>query len=203
MNRTRKIILAIMVCVVTLFAAACGKKDNTPFSHGSWSGNTYSSDFFGIKITMGTDWTILSDSDLAKSAGISNMSESSIKTVFDKGGYITEMMAAKGSGASVNITVQDSDKTINFSEKDYFTAAPKLMKAQFEAAGYNKCDVYKSAVNFLGKSTDCLELTLTANGKTLYEIQIPVFKSHYTACITFGSFEKPELYSIINMFSAG
>lgn len=200
MSKTRKILLVIMACVVMLFATACGK-DNTPFTHGSWSGNTFTSEFFGIKVQIGSDWTAVSDADLAKSAGITNMSESNILTVLDKGKPLYDMMAVKSNGSSMNITIQDSDKTVSLSEKEFFTAGIPIIKAQFEAMGY-KVSAEKDTVNFLGKATDCISLSLTLNNVTVHEILVPVFKSHYTASINFGSLEKSELYSLLAMVTA-
>ena len=200
MNRTRRVCLVVMTCIVMLFTTACGK-DNTPFSHGSWSGNTYTSDFFGIRVQLGSEWLVIDDADLAKSVGVSDMSESSIQKVFDKGGTIREMIAARADGSSINITVQDSDKTVALSEKDFFNLGLTFIKSQYESMG-QKCTVEKSSVNFLGKATDCLDISLTQNGKTLYCTLIPIFKSHYTACIAFGSLSKPDLYLLLAMASA-
>lgn len=200
MRKVRKVFLVIPVCVLMLLVSAC-KKDNTPFKHGMVGANTYTSEFLGIKIQAGSGWSMMSDADIAKGNKISDMSESSIQTVFDKGMYITEMMVTKDDGSSINITVQDNNKTISVSEKEYFTDGIALIKTQFDAAGYT-ADVKKGSVNFLGKSTDCLELSLTVAGTTVYEIQIPIFKSHYTASITFGSLNKSDLQSLVDMITA-
>lgn len=201
MNRTIKIFSAVAVCVMMLFVTACGKKDNTPFSHGTWSGNTYTSQFFGLKVETGSDWTALSDADLAKRSGISDMSESSIRSRFEKGRSVYEMMTIKNNGSSMNIVIQDSDETISWTEKDFFTAAVPLFKAQFDAQGF-KSSVVKDTVNFLGKNANCLNIVLTKDNVTVYEIMIPVFKSHYTACISVGSLNKSELYTLLGMFTA-
>lgn len=190
----------ISVCVLTLLMSAC-KKDNTPFKHGTVSTGAYTSEFLGIKIQGGSDWTMMTDADLAKGNSISDMSESSIQSVFDNGRYITEMMITKTDGSSINITVQDNEKTLSVSEKEYFTDGIDLIKAQFDAAGY-ACDAKKGSVKFLGKSTDCIELSLTVSGTTVHEIQIPIFKSHYTASITFGSLNKSDLQSFVDMVTA-
>ena len=201
MNRIRKIILAIMVCAVTLFATACGKQDNTPFSRGSWSGNTYTSEFFGLKIQLGSEWIVIPDSDLAKRMGINDMSESNMQTVFDKGRTFYEMLTARADGSSITIAIQDHNKTVALSEEDFFSGGLPFIKAMLEAQGY-KCSAEKDTVYFLGKNTSCISLSLTANNITVHEIMIPVFKSHYTALISFGSGSKPELYMLINMVSA-
>lgn len=200
MSKIRKILSVITVCVVMLFATACGK-DNTPFSHGSWSGNTYTSEFFGLRIQLGSEWIVIPDSDLAKRAGISDMSESSIQSVFDRGVTFYEMVAARPDGSSVSIVIQDHDKTVALSEEEFFSAGLPFVKAMLEAQGYN-CTVEKDTVHFLGENTSCISLSLTQNNMTLHEMMIPVFKSHYTALIAFGAISKPDLYLLINMISA-
>lgn len=200
MRKTGKVFLAISVCVLTLLMSAC-KKDATSFKHGTVSANSYTSDFLGIKIQAGSGWTMLSDADLAKLNSVSDMSESNIRSVLDKGA-ITEAMVTKDNGSSITITVvQDDDKTISVSEEEYFNDSIDFIKSQFGAAGYTY-DVKKSSVNFLGKSTDCLELSLTVVGTTVHEIQIPIFKSHYTASISFESLNKSDLQTILDMFTA-
>lgn len=195
-----RIFSAVLICAIALLAAACGK-NNTPFKHGTISGSTYTSEFLGIKIQAGSGWTALSDADIAKANGLSDMSESSIQTVFDKGVYITEMMMGGSGGSSINITVQDNDKTVSFTEKTYFTTGIDLIKKQFNSAGYT-CDAKKNTVNFLGKSTDCIDLSLTMSGTTVYEMQIPFFISHYTASLTVASLDKSELYNLLAMVTA-
>lgn len=189
-----------MACVVMLFATACGK-DNTPFSHGRWSGNTYTSEFFGLKMQLGSEWIVIPESDLAKRAGIRDMSESSIQSVFDRGATFYEMVAARSDGSSISIAIQDHDKTVALSEEEFFSAGLPFVKTMLEAQGYN-CAVEKDTVHFLGKNTSCISLSLTKNNLTLHEMMIPVFKSHYTALIAFGSASKPDLYLLIDMVSA-
>ena len=198
MNKTRKVFLAVAVCVMLLFTAACKKKDNTPFSHGAWSGKTYTSQFFGIRVETGSDWAPIPDAELAKQMRISDMSESSIQSVFDKGGTVYEMLAARSDGSSVSIVIQDHNKTVALSEKDFYSAGLPFVKAMLEAQGY-QCSIEKDTVFFMGKNTNCISLSLTANNRTVYETMIPVFKSHYTALISFGSVSKPDLYLLLDM----
>lgn len=198
MNKIRKLFLAVTAFAMLLLVSACGK-DNTPFKHGSWSStNTYTSDFLGIKIQAGSDWTISADAEIAKNFGITDMSDSSIMSVLDKGRYITEMAAGKADGANINIVVQDNDKSVGINEKNYFTDGVKLAQSQLELLGIT-CTAQKGSVIFLGKSTDCIEVTIPMDDATLYEVQVPIFKSHYTASITFAAFSKAEMYSLVTM----
>lgn len=199
MKRFGRIFLVLAACVMMLLTTAC-KKDNTPFTHGSIIGKTYTSNFFGIKATVSSDWTMMTDTDVAKLNSLKDMSATNIQTVFDRGAYIYEMYATKSDGSSINIVVQDNDKSISFSEKQYFASAKDLIESTFKASGYD-CTVSEGKVNFLGKDTRCLEVTMSNKSMTVYELQIPIFKSHYTATVTFGSTKKGALESIVKMFT--
>ena len=205
MNRTRKIFLALIVCVVVLFAAACGN-DNASFKHGSWSDNTYTSKFLGLKIQLGSDWMASSDDILAKTLGISDMSDSSLRTVFDKGGAVVEMSALRSDASSISITVMDNDTAEVLNEEDFFSEENiSRLKADFESTG-SECTVYKDTVRFLGKDTDCINLAYTVQLPALStpscEILIPFFKSHYTAIITFSANDRVSLSELLGVAAA-
>lgn len=200
MKKFGRIFLVLAACVMMLLTTAC-KKDNEPFTHGSIIGKTYTSNFFGMKVTVSSDWTMMTDTEIAKLNKIKDMSAASTQAIFDKGAYIYEMYANKSDGSSINIVVQDNDKSISYSEKEYFANAKDLVESTFKSMGYD-CTASEGKVNFLGKDTRCLEVTMSNKNMTVYELQIPIFKSHYTANITFGSTKKSNLDSIVKMFSA-
>lgn len=200
MNKARKIFSALTVCVIALFVTACASSKKT-FMHGTWNDKTFTSEFLGIKLPLGSDWVIYSDEDLAKTLQMSDYSDSSIKAALDKGSYIYDMMAVKRNGTSMNISIMDNDKTVSVGEKEFFTAGMPIIKARYEAQGY-ECTAEKNTISFLGKNTDCIDMTLVLNGKTLYLIHIPIFQGHYTAEIAAVSFEKAELYSLLGSITA-
>lgn len=199
MCKTRNVFLALAACVVMLFATACGNKD--AFKHGSWSGMTYTSKFLGIKIQLDSDWMVTSDEIIAKGIGVSDMSDSNIRSVFDKGRPITEMYALRYDASSISITVQDNDTAGVLSEEDFFSEENiSRLKADFDETG--SCSVYKDTVRFLGKDTDCIDLSYTMLNISSCEIIIPVFISHYTAIITFSANDRTDLASLIGMATA-
>lgn len=199
MCKTRNVFLALAACVVMLFATACGNKDS--FKHGSWSGMTYTSEFLGIKIQLDSDWMVTSDEIIAKGIGVSDMSDSNIRSVFDKGRPITEMYALRYDASSISITVQDNDTAGVLSEEDFFSEENiSRLKADFDETG--SCSVYKNTVRFLGKDTDCIDLSYTMLNISSCEIIIPVFISHYTAIITFSANDRTDLASLIGMATA-
>lgn len=201
MNRTRKVFLAIAACVVILFATAC-RKDSAPFTHGTWSdGRTYTSEFFGFRLPLNITWIPISDANLAKTAGIRDMSESSMKAHLDEGGTIHELIVMTAASRSIIITVRDNKKNSSMSEKEFFDAGLTEIKGQYISSGYT-CLGDKSSVIFLGKSTDCVKYSTTKDGSTMHYITVPVFKNNYTACIEFGSQNKDELAQMAAMAAA-
>lgn len=196
-----RILIAAALCVLTLMMTACGK-DNTPYTRGVWSGTTFTSTFLGLKVNAGSEWMIMNDEYLAKATGISDMSASSIQKTLDSGKYVPDMMVMKANGSSVNITVQDNDKAkVKFNEKDYFKSGPAFIEMQIKQQG-GTCTVQEGNVNFLGKSTRCLEVTAKISGREVYEIQVPMFVSHYMVSVTFGATSKAELYTAVAMMTA-
>ena len=200
MNKIGKALIAVLTCVLMIAVTACGKKD-APFEHGLWSGSTYTSGFLKLKIQTDSDWKVFSDAELAINNGISNMSETSIQNVFYNYGCLTEMMASKDGGTTISVAVWSNDKTTNFSEKEFFTNGISTVKAQFEAGGY-VCDIQKSDVDLLGKSIDCIELSVPLGSMTRYEIRIPIFVNRYTAILSFSSFDKAETYALLDTVTA-
>ena len=201
MNRTKKVLLVIMVCAVLLLTAACGKS-SAPFTHGTWSGDrTYTSEFFGFRFVLNIMWIPISDANLAKTAGIRDMSESSMKAHLDEGGTIYELLVMTSPSRSIIITVRDNKKNPSMSEKEFFDAGQTEIKGQYISAGYT-CLGEKSSVNFLGKATDCVKYSTTKDGATMYYITVPVFKDNYTACVEFGSGDEADLSKMAAMASA-
>lgn len=196
-----RILIAAVLCVLTLMMTACGK-DNTPYTRGVWNGTTFTSTFLGLKVNAGSEWMIMNDEYLAKVIGVSDMSASTIQKTLDSGKYVPDMLMTKANGSSVNITVQDNDKSqIKFTEKEYFKSGPSIIELQMKQSG-GTCTVQEGSVNFLGKSTRCLEVTAKISGREVYEIQVPMFVSHYMVSVTFGATTKAELYSAVAMMTA-
>ena len=198
MSKTRKVFLVITACIMLLFATSCADKGE--FSHGSWNDYTYSSKFLGIKLRLDANWMVFSDEILSKAAGISDMSDSSIRTAFDRGSMITEM-SALNSNSSISITVQDNDTADALNEEDFFSEENlSRIRADFEETG--SCTIYKDTVRFLGKDTDCINLSYTLLNISSCEIIIPVFISHYTAIVTFSANDPATLAALVSTATA-
>lgn len=180
--------------------------DSTGLSHGTWSGTTYTSKFLGIKGDFGSDWTITSDSELASAQGISDMSAENMKSVMNSAGVVSEMMAAKADGTSVNIVIEDTSVTKTPKGDEYFTTMLSIGGQQFEAYGAAmgvdmKANVTERTVKFCGEDTRCLYIVLTADSVDIHEIQIPIFNGDYITSITFGATTKADADALLAMFT--
>lgn len=200
MKKVSKLFSLISLCVLMLLMTACGG-GGQKFTHGTISGSSYTSGFLGVKVTFGSDWTLYSDGQTAAYNGLSDMSESSIKSKFEQMGTIYDMLAVKPDGSSINIVVQDTKKTGKLKEDTYFTTGLELLKQTLEASGA-KVSLKEDSVSFIGKPTRCIKAQMTHQGITVHMIQIPVFKGDYIASITFGALKESDLSSYMAMFKS-
>lgn len=202
MKKASKIFSLVLLCALMLLMTACGGKDSATYTRGKWSGSTYTSTFLGFKTTPGSEWSITSDENLAKMAGITDFSDSNVKKTLDSGMYIPEVALFKPNGASITIAVQDNNKaSVKITEADYTQSGADVVQAQMSQLGVT-CTVTPGTVSFLGKSTKCLEVAAYMQGEEAHEIQVPIFVGSYVASVTFAARTKAELYDEISMIKA-
>lgn len=200
MKNIRKIITVIMICALTLVVTACGSSKT--YAHGTSSGTTYTSSFLGMKAEFGSDWTLSDDASLAKMNGLSDMTESSTKSSFEKNGIVIDMCAVQqATNSSVNVVVQDIQKTYgkSLSEDAFFKDGLEAVKKQMTAVDSN-AEITEGKIDFLGKSSRCINISLEINGVKLKEIQVPVFSNNYITCITFSATDDASVKSLVNTF---
>lgn len=192
MKKICKLFSIIALCALMLLMTACGGKK---FTHGTISGTTYTSKFLGLKASFDSDSIIVTDEQLASAFGIPDMSSANIQKVFDKTGAITEMSVILAGGDTVSIVVLDRKKTDAPVGDEYFNQAKQKLEGE-------NIQVSLGNVNFLGKSTRCIEDSMTILGKTVYETMIPIFKDDYIAVVSFNSTKKDNIKPLIDRFKA-
>ena len=194
----RKIFLTVILCAVMLLVTGCG--DKFEFKHGSWDMKTYTSEYFGIKAKVESDWDISDDRSLSADNKISDMSDSSIETLFKDKGSFHEMKALKPNGDNINIFVYDTEKLSSYTKENYFTVYMEALDKDYGSRLMHS-KITKDSVNFLGKNTDCLRVESTVLGTTVYEFKIPIFDERYTANISLSTTSKYRLNELAAMFS--
>lgn len=191
MKKTSRIISVIALCALMLFMTACGGKR---FEHGTTSGTTYTSKFLGLKADFGSGCMFTSDDILAMAFNIPDMSAENIQKAFEKTGAITEMSVILAEGDSVSIAVYDRKKAGLPVGDEYFDSAKQKLLEE-------NIPVSLGTVDFLGKSTRCIEYSITVLGKTFYETEVPIFKGDYIAVVAFSSAQKSSIKPLIDRFT--
>lgn len=192
MRRAGRIISAILICALMLLMTACG---GGKFKHGTISGTTYTSKFLGLKASFDSDCMMFSDAQLASAFGVPDMSSENVRKVLDKTGSITEMTVILAGGDSVSITVHDRKKIGAPAEDEYFDLVKQNLSQE-------NIPVTLGTVDFLGKSTRCIEYSMTVLKDTVYETLIPIFKGDYIAIVSFSSAKKDNIKPLIDRFKA-
>lgn len=191
MKKVSKIFSLVLLCVPMLLMTACG--GGKKFSHGTISGTTYTSKFIGLKACFDSDSIIFTDDMLARGNGISDMSDENIQKAFDKDGSIAEMMVITAAGDGVDIIVHDRKALGMSSEDEYFETAKQHLAEENISASIG-------TVDFLGKSTRCIEYGMTILGDAFYDLLIPIFKDDYVVIVSFSSNKKDNIMPLIERF---
>jgi uncharacterized lipoprotein YehR (DUF1307 family) len=66
----KKTILLVYILVLATIIIACNKKEEVKFTVGKWNGNIYENTWLNMKFKITDDWSIVSDEELAKLAGM-------------------------------------------------------------------------------------------------------------------------------------
>lgn len=192
MKTIGRIFSLVLLCALMLLMTACGGKK---FSHGTISDTTYTSKFLGLKASFDSDSIIITDDTLAMGNGISDMSDENIRKALDKDGSISEMMVITAAGDSVDITVHDRKALGLPAEDEYFETVKQHLAEENISASIG-------TVDFLGKSTRCIEYSMAILGDTFYDLLIPIFKDDYVVIVSFSSAQKDNIKPLINRFKA-
>ena len=201
MKNVRKIITVILICALSLVVTACSS--SKAYTHGTSSGTTYTSSFLGVKAEFGSDWTLSDAASLAKMNGLSDMTESSTKSSFEKNGIVVDMYAVRQlDNSNINIVVEDVKKTYgkSLSEDEYYKKGLETVKTQMSAID-SSAQITEGKTDFLGKSTRCFNISVNIGGVNIYERQVPIFRGDYVSVITFSSLSSSELDSLVGVFN--
>lgn len=175
------------------------------FKRGKIQGDTYISEFFGIKVDLSDGyvnggWNIADDSQLASMIGMSNSTEQAFYDTLENQGVIMDLYAQAKieTGASVNISIENLKVTgsDDLSLEEYLNLGIKQLK---DTQGFSVEYAEIDEVEFMGKTSTAAVYVIYVGGNKIYEVQIPIRKGDYMACITFGytSEEVMELLEIV------
>ncbi|MCM1168005.1 MAG: hypothetical protein NC401_18640 [Ruminococcus sp.] len=174
------------------------------FVHGTQNGNSYTSEFLGIKADFSADWTVQSDAELAATNGIADMSDENANSALDTNAILYEMYASTETNANVNIVVENLNVTNNgksVTAEEYIDLSIGGLETSLKES-YDSVEVEKSTVNFLGSEMPCINTKLGLQGVEAAQKLIPISKDAYIAIITFTGWDEEEISSMLDAFKA-
>lgn len=201
----KKKLLALLLCAAVCLTAGCGTKEKTSggdtagsgsqtagFSRGKWNGDVFTSDFFGIKITLDPACKKENDQALAARNGLTGMSDDELIGAVvngDGGRAYYEVLADYRDRGSVALTYSRvGDVSLDAVVRDNVDELKK--SSQFT-------DVYSDSVKLPGKEQPCIYATFAEGTKKVYEVMVLYKTGEYFAVVTMSAFYDNELQDMI------
>ena len=168
--------------------------ENSGFVRGKWDGDVFTSDFFGITVTLNEECVKSSDEDLALMNGTADISDAE---------FIGAVENSDGNTAVYELFAQYQDKgNIALAYNRYDGSLDEYVTAN--AAGLKLSGMFEDTeigtVNIGGKEQKCLYTTLVSGEQEVSEIMIMYKNGDYFAILTMGAMTKDDLqYMIKNL----
>lgn len=182
--------------------AASTPVSENQFVHGAWNGNTYTSEFFGVTITLPSDWGVSAESALASANGIADMSAENLNKRLEESGMIYEMMATTSAGRpNINMTIENLAKSNGgktVTPEAYVDAVLTHLPDTYKAMGAENSSAEKTQLEISGKKLYCAKGHLTVNGIEMYQYQVPFVNNLFVGCLTITVTSDEELQTVIS-----
>lgn len=167
------------------------------FQRGKWSGNSFTSYFFGYKLNL-DGWTKETDEQLAKRNSIADMSDTTLNSAVEQSNENTAVYEVFAQDANAN-TLAVAVNRYNGKTIDEYTQANAngiKMSSSFK-------DVSVDKVNVAGKDQPCIYATFASGSVDVYEAMVVYQNGNYFSIITIGAFSKSDLQNIIGSVFTG
>lgn len=209
MRKLGKILSIFAILTITVLLAACGKDRAESaveplFRHGTWTDDTYTSEFLGFQASFGSEWDVTPDAELARTQAAADLSDDNVRAVIDRTGTFTELSAASRNGTIITITAENNTVSGCADEFAFFTSGLEDIRQEIAADGFQVGSVFESHTTFLGENVRCAGVIMTVPeyDRAVYQIRIPIFKGDCTAVVTFTALNEADLEGLVGMFSA-
>lgn len=171
---------------------------------GHSESNSYESSFLGLGCKFDSNWTFMTDEEIRANSNLTAdmLDNQAYTNALQDGTVITDMMAQNATTASnVSVAIEKLNIAMrSVSEEDYVDAVSSQIGATLESAGFSNVQAEKVTVNFLGEDRVALKITSTVSGVAVNQLQIPVKKGSYMACITASAFGDNAVDEMIDAF---
>ena len=176
------------------------------FSIGTRDGKIYTNDFFGLKLTVADDWTLLDENEIAKISSTvqDNINDKIIKESIHSGETCFIMYAMKDDKSqNVNMSVQKlpyQTELADFDINSYVEKSIEETKELLPQNGFEDLTVEKANITFLSEEVPAIKIKAKYKDNDIYETQVYIFKGSYMASITATSLGTDNTQNSLNVF---
>lgn len=192
----KKKLIALLICAAVCLTTGCGSKSSTSstnassstpsanekFARGKWNGDVFTSDFFGIKITLDSSCVKGSDEELALINGIPDMSDANFNSAVEKSGLnngVYEMYVEYRGSGSLSLAYNRYEG-VALDEYVQLNANGLRMSEDFQ-------DVVIDKIEIGGESHPCVYATFVLDDVKYNELMVMYQKGDYFAILTIGA----------------
>ncbi len=197
----KKILSLLLVVILSCGLFACGSKsnDDSNFSLGKVTGNSYKNDFIGVSCDLPVGWTYYDDKQILE---LNNMTGSYIDKEFEerlKNADIVYDMCAVESvmGNSININFEKV-KVKNVNLKKNIEYQLDGINSTYANMGYSDILSYYQKVKVNGREYDGIKLSAKIEGVNVYVTGIMYQKGNYIVNIATLSIQDDTTESILS-----
>jgi len=177
------------------------KKDEVEI--GTTKNNTYKNEFAGIKCTLDSDWTFLTDEEIkANNETTYGLLGSQYEEAIKNASVFMDMMAQHSNGMdSVNVTIEKlSGIAASYTETEYAEASKSVKKSAFEQLGMKNVTLAVEEGTFLGEDHIIMNISGTYSGRTMYEKLALVKCGNYMVLVTACTWGENGCQDILDQF---
>jgi hypothetical protein len=195
------IILAVLALVLTACAGGSGDDGGKPFTRGVVSGDTYQSEFFGIKFSSPKGYTFADDATLAQKSGVSAdvLASDKLRDAFEDH-VICDMQVQSSNGSSVSIMVEKAPNA-SMSEREYRDRGVEGLESGMRGTGAQILDKTDAPVTIGSSTFEGVDLSVSFKGREFVERQFVLKQGTYYGTVTITAQDAGQVDKLMSCFS--
>lgn len=178
--------------------------ESSEISLGHTESNIYKSTFLGIGCKFDASWTFMSDEQIKENNKLASemIDNKAITNALESGSILTDMMVQNTTtGSNTSIAIEKLHSSMkNVNEEDYIDIVAPQMVGTLESAGFSDVTTEKVTITFAGKECYALKITSSVNNVAVNQLQVPIKKGDYMACVTSTAFGDSTTDEMITAF---
>lgn len=174
---------------------------------GDFADGTYVNDFLGIRCTVGEEWTVYSDAQLAQLNGLvlDTMTDADIVEQLKKSNVAHLFYATADSGhRTVNVVLENVGVVngVLLDEKAYMTLSVEQLPNALQSMGLSDVTAEETTVSFAGTDHAAVRVHGKLSGVDFYEKIICIKAGAYFGLVTVASYHEDQTDALLEMFTA-